>query len=58
MAFWTGGSAGSGVTVLIEGHARPRRPSPAPEANSVESFLASSISWEGIVMDPIVRVSV
>jgi len=38
--------------------ASPRRPSPTPEANSVERFLASSMVWSLMVRPPMVTLSV
>jgi hypothetical protein len=56
--FWTGVATGLGVTVLIEGHARPRSPSPVPCWNSVERLFASSIAWFAIVSPPSDTLSV
>ena len=55
--FWTGVAAGPGVTVLILLNAKPRRPSPSPVENSVESFLAHSTAWFLITRPPKVTVS-
>jgi len=38
--------------------ARPKRPSPTPEANSVERFFASSMVWAWMVRPPMVTLSV
>lgn len=56
--FSTGVATGVGLTVLMVGQARPRRPSLLSEANSVDRVLASSTAWFLIVRPPIVTLSV
>ena len=48
----------SGVTVLMEEKARPRRPSDSSEANSEDIVLASSTAWPVTVVPPTSTVSV
>ena len=56
--FSTGVATGVGVTVLIEGHARPSSPSLPPSWRKLElSFSASSTAWPAIAMSPTVTVS-
>lgn len=54
----TGVATGVGVTVLMEGQAKPRSPSDPPDTKEAESDLASSILCPGIVTEPIVTLSV
>ena len=57
--FSTGVATGRGWTVLMEGQARPRRPSLLPSWRKlVLSLSASSTAWFGIVMLPTVTASV
>lgn len=50
--------AGVGCTVLMLLKARPRSPSPAPEAKEDETWLASSITWPLTEVPPTVTSSV
>ena len=54
----TGVLAGVGLTVLMELKARPRSPSPTPEANSGESLLASSMVWLLLSKPPTLKLSI
>jgi len=47
----------AGVTVLMRLNAKPRRPSPDPEANAEETSLAHSTAWLLITRPPKVTVS-